>query len=86
MGSMSIVYYLLTAAFLCIQWRSLPQVERDWYNENSAKMKLKGRKCRKSLGKSLMPLMNMTEGTRPGLHLSHHLFSFIYDFMFILLY
>lgn len=83
MGSMSIVYYLLTAAFLCIQWRSLPQVERDWYNENSAKIKLKGRKCRKSLGKSLM---NMTEGTRPGLHLSHHLFSSIYDFMFILLY
>ena len=59
-------YYMDFALVACfflihIQWRSLPQMERDWYNQNSAKIKLKRQKM---LNKSLM---ETTEGTRPGI-------------------
>ena len=59
-------YYMDFALVACfflihIQWRSLPQMERDWYNQNSAKIKLKRQNM---LNKSLM---ETTEGTRPGI-------------------
>ena len=73
-------YYMdfaLVACFILIhiQWRSLPQMERDWYNQNSAKLKLKRQKM----------LMETTEGTRPGIATdslpSSHLWLYVHTIL-----